>query len=246
MAAALRCCISWAPLRKEADSRSEMISSLLFGERAEVLETSGDWFFVETLFDHYRGWISKAQTEATENTSPLFVVREALHLNNGRHRFYLPAGSEIPEGTTLRIGEETYSLPDLTYTPMMSVRSQMLEEARNWMGAPYLWGGRTIWGCDCSGFVQVLAKIHGISLPRDASQQVSCGKEVAFEQQHPGDLAFFHNDQGAIVHVGICTGGHSIIHASGQVREDMLDERGIFHETENRYTHRLHSIRSII
>ncbi|MBU6324805.1 MAG: C40 family peptidase [Bacteroidetes bacterium] len=242
----IRCNVSWAPLRKEADSRSEMTSAILYGEAATVLEDSGDWLFVETRFDHYRGWVNKLQMKGVENDSRMQVVRESLHLNNGRHQFYLPAGSEIPEGTSLLIGEERYPLPDLNHTPTMSVRSQMLTEARTWIGAPYLWGGRTIWGCDCSGFVQVIAKTHGIALPRDASQQISCGKEVAFEQQHPGDLAFFSNEQGAIIHVGICTGGHSIIHASGAVREDMLDERGIFHEGLNRYSHRLHSIRSII
>lgn len=246
MADLVRCCVSWAPLRKEADSRSEMVSSLLFGEAASVLEISGDWLLIKTRFDQYQGWINKVQTAQVEHDSRTQIVRESLHLNNGRHQFYLPAGSEIPEGTSLLIGEERYPLPDLSYTPTMSVRSQLLTAARNWIGAPYLWGGRTLWGCDCSGFVQVIAKTHGITLPRDASQQITCGKEVAFEQQHPGDLAFFSNDQGAIVHVGICTGGHSIIHASGAVREDMLDERGIFHEGLNRYSHRLHSIRSII
>jgi len=246
MGAVIRCCVSWAPLRRQADSRSEMISAMLFGERAQVLEQSGDWLKLETLFDRYQGWINPLQTEKQEDQVLFVVLREALHLNNGRHQLYLPAGSEVPEGRMLHYGEEQYLLPDLAHTPMMSVRSQFLSEARSWIGAPYLWGGRTIWGCDCSGFVQVLAKIHDITLPRDASQQITYGQEIAFEQQHPGDLAFFSNEQGAITHVGICTGGHTLIHASGEVREDMLDERGIFHEGLNRYTHRLHSIRSII
>ena len=126
-------------------------------------------------------------------------------------------------------------------------KSNIVDTAHMYRSAPYLWGGKTPFGIDCSGFTQMVYKLNGYKLLRDASQQATQGEVLSFiEESEPGDLAFFDNEEGKIIHVGIMLENNYIIHASGKVRIDRLDHLGIYNAELNRHTHRLRVIKKII
>ena len=107
----------------------------------------------------------------------------------------------------------------------------IVKVARRYLNAPYLWGGRSPFGVDCSGFTQMVYKIAGQHLLRDAAQQVSQGRSIDFmEECQAGDLAFFDNEEGDIIHVGMILADNHIIHCDGMVRIDRLDQSGIHNE----------------
>jgi len=248
------------PLRSEASDRAEMVSQILFGETCTLLERQEQWSLVRCCYDDYEGWVSNKQIhpltlqeeEQVESwnvivscpsisisiTSPsLFPGEYALA------PISIPMGSRLPEQHRIKLGDITieHSIPALEATPFIT-----FSKAFELLNAPYLWGGKTLMGIDCSGFTQTIFKVYGIHLLRDASQQATQGLCVnSLEESQRGDLLFFSNPQGRITHVGIKFGADTVIHASGRVRIDKIDATGIFNHEENRYTHKLHSIRRI-
>jgi cell wall-associated NlpC family hydrolase len=122
-----------------------------------------------------------------------------------------------------------------------------VNDALLYLNAPYVWGGRTPFGIDCSGFVQMVYKMKKIKLLRDASQQASQGEVISLlGEAEPGDLAFFDDAEGKITHVGLLIDRSHIIHCSGKVRIDVLDHEGIYNEAVQKYTHKLRLIRRIV
>jgi len=118
---------------------------------------------------------------------------------------------------------------------------------RKYLNAPYLWGGKSPFGIDCSGFTQMVFRIAGYSISRDSTQQAMNGKHVEdYSQARSGDLLIFKNESGKINHVGILLDSNKVIHASGKVRIDGLEEKGIINVETNQQTHLLHSIRRVI
>jgi cell wall-associated NlpC family hydrolase len=135
----------------------------------------------------------------------------------------------------------------VTNTQQTQSASNINYITRQFLNVPYLWGGKTPFGIDCSGFSQIVVRCIGINLHRDAYQQAEQGKVVSFlEEVQTGDLAFFDNEEGRITHVGIMLNSHSIIHASGKVRLDNIDSYGILDAENRNYSHKLRIIKRLL
>lgn len=247
------CNLAIAPLRAEAAHRSEMISQLLFGETFEILEHTDDWIRVLTTLDSYEGWLNKLQYTVitAEEHSALFpataktsrAVLTAARKQTDNSVLYLPFGSTLPyyNGADARIGDIGYSVD------AMDDLNDLTEVAYSFLNAPYLWGGRTHFGIDCSGYAQAVMRTQGIILKRDAHLQASQGAVVDFLQNAKlGDLAFFDNAEGRIIHVGIMLDDQNIIHASGRVKIDKIDDQGIYSAEQKKYTHKLRIIKRLL
>lgn len=248
------CNLSVIPLRAEPAELSEMVSQVLFGETFEVLEWKEKWVKIVTNVDNYTGWIGRTQFATLGHLAWQQLQREKPQLSYGAVTqawkksdntvLYLPVGSSMAfmEGNTCRIGNEKFEI----LGPKGDIEEFYLT-AKSFLNAPYLWGGRTHFGIDCSGFTQAVFRLHGIDIKRDASQQAQQGKLVdSIKKGKLGDLAFFINENDKITHVGILLNKMQIIHASGRVKIDAIDENGIYSEELKRYTHKLYSIKRFL
>lgn len=250
--------LSIVPIRSSASDKSEMISQILFGELVEILESRGSWYRIRCDWDNYIGWVDSKQIKnITPEEFQLYRINHACSIElmqpAAGKEYYLPItiGANLPnfDGLRFSINGSSFQFSGQAITPSsIDANSEMLLKfARRYLYAPYLWGGRSPMGIDCSGFTQVVFKLVGISLPRDAKDQVSEGKLIDFiEQTQAGDLAFFENKKGKITHVGIMMGDQQIIHASGQVRIDKIDHYGIYNDQMKKYTHRLRVIKRLL
>lgn len=238
------CNLSLLPIRKQPSSTSEMVSQLLFGDTYQILDSQDSWVFILTDYDHYQGFISEQQLCMWNNDSMNWQVNTqypflAIQKNSGT--LLVPAGCSIPEQSPFLINTESHSF---LFKNQPFDHNAISEVAKQYLHVPYLWGGKTAFGIDCSGLTQVVFKQSGIKLPRDAYQQAELGITVAFlEEARAGDLAFFDNQEGRITHVGIMLDNQHIIHASGKVRIDTLDHYGILNQDTNQYSHKLRIIK---
>ena len=252
------CALSIVPVRSSASDKSEMVSQLLFGEVVELLEKKGSWAKIRCSWDNYIGWIDIKQVKLiTPSEFKLFSSKHSCSLELVQPAisddYYLPItlGSNLPnyDGLRFSINGSSFTFSGQVITPfdIKPNTELVLKIARRYLYAPYLWGGRSPLGIDCSGFTQVVFKLVGINLPRDAYEQVDRGELVDFvEESQDGDLAFFENRKGKITHVGILLPEGQIIHASGHVRIDKIDHYGIFNREKEKYTHRLRVIKRIL
>ncbi len=245
-----------APVRRKPNHRREMVNQLLFGEAVQVLREKGNlWVKVRSLHDGYEGWMTRTLLQEVDETDANTKVDHITSALLGSAIINdiptnIPLGSFLPhfENGTGRIGSIAYSFTGTVTNRKEQQASGSLAEtlARQWLNAPYLWGGRTILGVDCSGFVQVNYKLMGIDLPRDAWQQAQEGEPVKkLKDAQKGDLAFF-DDKDEIVHVGILLSPDTIIHASGKVRIDSIDKKGIINSDTGKRTHDLRAVRRVI
>ena len=252
------CSLSVIPCRKDPASSSEMVTQLLFGETYRVMEELEDWIKIETIFDHYPCWISIKQHTHLSNSEFKALTSNNLSselvqvINNTTNNSVYPLtiGASLPnfQQGKLKIGQSDFVFEGQTSnTSTKKTINEIKDTAYLFLNAPYLWGGRSPFGIDCSGFTQLVFKLNGYNLPRDANQQVEIGSPLSFvEEAEAGDLAFFDNEEGRIVHVGIVLENQQIIHASGCVRIDKFDHYGIFHTDKKKYSHMLRVIKKVI
>jgi cell wall-associated NlpC family hydrolase len=250
------CNLSVVPLRIEPNDKSEMVSQVLFGEHFKVLEKSKEWRKIRLAYDNYEGWVDvKQYLEITKeyykklDKASIKVTTQLVNFITDNKKALIPIvmGSTLPSfrKESFKLESEKY-IYDGSVTSKKGSKQNLIQTAFLYLNAPYLWGGKTPFGIDCSGFTQMVYKINGIKLFRDASQQASQGEVLSFiEESEPGDLAFFDNSEGEIIHVGIIMANNHIIHASGQVRIDRLDQSGIFNEASKKHTHKLRVIKKI-
>jgi len=243
------CNLSIVPLRFDASDKSELVSQVLYGESFKILELRKNWSRIRLSFDSYEGWIDNKQyLEIDENNYQL--------LQKGNHKLSIDLVEFIQDNNQLHpilLGSSLNGLAILNHTHDGNIvsgkkpKGHLIETAFLYLNSPYLWGGKTPFGIDCSGFTQMVYKLNGYKLLRDASQQATQGEALSFiEESEPGDLAFFDNNEGEIVHVGIIMKDNYIIHAHGKVRVDRLDHSGIYNVDKKTHTHKLRVIKKVI
>lgn len=244
------CNLSVVPLRFEASDKSELTSQILYGEHFKVLEKRKKWSKIRLAFDNYEGWIdnkqyleiSKSEYDSIDSSGFKYSSDLVEFIQDDKNHLHpILIGSSLTSLTLLNHKHDGNTIHSVM------PKSNLIQIASLYLNAPYLWGGKTPFGIDCSGFTQMVYKINGYKLFRDASEQATQGEVLSFiEESEPGDLAFFDNEDGDIIHVGIIMENNYIIHAHGCVRIDRLDQSGIYNNQEKKHTHKLRVIKKII
>lgn len=247
------CHLSVVPLRDMPSDLSQMTSQLLFGDVFKVLEKEGNWIQIQNSFDDYIGWIDKKQ-QLPLKLEEFDKLKNLLFTNDkiGTIKMNLDSYSLLPASSFSSNGK--FSVGDFHFEPSFSLHPFIFSRAEeipklalSYLNAPYLWGGKSPFGIDCSGLTQNVYKMAGIKLKRDASQQAKQGHTLSFlSEAKPGDLLFFDNAEGLISHVGILLDSNKIIHASGKVRIDHIDHQGIYNDETKSYSHNLRLIKTLI
>ncbi|MFM2375106.1 MAG: hypothetical protein RLZZ165_203 [Bacteroidota bacterium] len=253
------------PVRRSAADSAEMVTQLLFGDLVEMLARDRQWLRVRNRSDGYEGWIDEKMVLPVDGgwlsavvgweyiLEPCALLRTSfagadlpLYLTTGA-RLPRLAGAEEARMIGLEIaGWKLEADPSLVFPDQGAGVPGILEVSEHYLGAPYLWGGKSIWGIDCSGFVQMVFAICGVALPRDASQQVTLGAEVGWADRRGGDLAFFTNENGKVTHVGLVLPDGNVRHAAGHVHDTRLEPEGLVSRYSGMQTHQLFKIKRIV
>ena len=242
------CNLSIVPVRISNKDTSEMITQLIYGDLFTIIEEKDSWTKIKCEFDDYEGWVDSKQYKKLDENDNVITKNEKYSCdlvefieNENKELITISIGSNISNINLLNHKYDGKSISG------KQNRDSIVNTALLYLHSPYLWGGKTPFGIDCSGFTQMVYKINGYKIHRDAKDQATQGVTLSFiEESEPGDLAFFHNDNDEIVHVGIILKDNHIIHASGKVRIDRIDQTGIYNNDKNLHTHRLRFIKKVI
>ena len=245
------CNIPLIPCRAEAKESAEMETQLLFGETYTVIDEIPKWIKIKCEIDGYICWIdSKLYFPINEliKSFKRTITKTSIIFDKNGEETLLPMGSVL-----INYNKASFNIEDKNYQLFLGETSEYLEKingkkivllAKRLLNTPYLWGGKSSFGIDCSGLTQLIFSLFNYHLPRNASQQEALGDDVFISESKAGDLAFFVSENNKITHVGIMMNNHQIIHASGTVRIDTIDEKGILKDKE--YTHQLYKIKRLI
>ena len=249
------CTLNCVAIRFEPRNSSEMISQILFGETFIVIESDKEWFKILTDFDKVEGWVLKNQIQLIDKETHNQIIDSSTYVSNelisfaavGNNLQTLSIGASFPnfKDSKFYLANKEYHF-DGNVNSKKKSKNELVKTAFLFLNTPFLWGGRTPIGIDSSGFTQMVYKINGFSLFREADKQASQGEVLSFiEECEPGDLAFFDNQEDEIVHAGIILPNNYIIHCCEKVRIDRLDHSGIYNEETKRHTHKLRVIKKI-
>ena len=244
------CNLSIVPLRFAPLETGEMVTQVLYGDHFKVLEKRGKWSRIRIAFDAYEGWIANNQyLEITGNSYSEFdsqtpeLSADLIEFVADEKQNLMP----IPLGSALNFVSFLGHSHDGNKMNGKKRKENILKTAFLYLNSPFLWGGKTPFGIDSSGLAQMVYRINGYNLLRDARQQSTQGESLSFiEESEPGDLAFFDDSEGQINHVGIMMTDNYIIHAFGKVRIDRIDHSGIYNAELRRHTHKLRVIKKIM
>lgn len=245
------CNLSIVPLRVDPSDSTELVSQILYGETFKILEQRKKWSRIRLTDDGYEGWVDNKQYKEISKQDYKDLKSQDSKISSDLIEYVRDRTTNllltIPIGSTLNALQVLNHEYDGRSINKMMPKNRIIESSFLYLNSPYLWGGKTPFGIDCSGFTQMVYKLNGYKLLRDASLQSTQGIALSFiEESEPGDLAFFDNSEGKIIHVGIIMEDNYIIHAHGRVRIDRLDHSGIYDAERGIHTHKLRVIKKII
>ena len=219
------------PVRSEANDASEMLTQLLLGETARVNETRERWLHITADHDGYSGWVNRNQMQFLSHTEYINWKNHPVRQRSPYAGFRVQSKKNslwVPSGALVVIRNERVLLPDETYDfvsePRLIKHDRIIDTAAEFLGTPYLWGGRSDTGIDCSGFIQIVYGMHGSALPRDSKDQFKTVEPYTkdINKAEPGDIMYFNTSGGPITHVGFYFGDGVLLHASGNVKRNFI------------------------